>query len=46
MISSRVLVLDVGKIIAEDIPEKVFTLPDVRAAYFEELPDEANGVSA
>jgi branched-chain amino acid transport system ATP-binding protein len=46
MISSRVLVLDVGKIIAEDIPEKVFTLPDVRAAYFEALPEEANGVSA
>ena len=45
MISSRVLVLDVGKIIAEDTPEKVFTLPAVRAAYFEALPAVTNGVS-
>jgi branched-chain amino acid transport system ATP-binding protein len=35
MISSRVLVLDVGEIIAEDVPEKVFKLPAVRAAYFD-----------
>lgn len=35
MISSRVLVLDVGQVIAEDVPEKVFTLPAVRAAYFD-----------
>lgn len=35
MISSKILVLDVGEIIAEDVPEKVFTLPAVRAAYFD-----------
>lgn len=40
MISERVLVLDVGEIIAEDVPEKVFTLPAVRAAYFDAV--EAN----
>jgi ABC-type branched-subunit amino acid transport system ATPase component len=45
MISSRVLVLDVGKIIAEDSPEKVFTLPAVRAAYFEALPVVTSEVS-
>lgn len=35
MISSKILVLDVGEIIAEEVPEKVFTLPAVRAAYFD-----------
>jgi branched-chain amino acid transport system ATP-binding protein len=45
MIASRVLVLDVGNIIAEDVPEKVFTLPAVRAAYFE-APAETEEVSA
>jgi len=39
MISSRILVLDVGEIIAEDVPEKVFQLPAVRAAYFEAAPN-------
>lgn len=35
MVASRVLVLDVGRIIAEGHPEKVFLEPDVRAAYFD-----------
>jgi ABC-type branched-subunit amino acid transport system ATPase component len=35
MVASRVLVLDVGSIIAEGPPETVFTLPAVRQAYFD-----------
>jgi ABC-type branched-subunit amino acid transport system ATPase component len=35
MVASRVLVLDVGSIIAEGPPESVFTLPAVRQAYFD-----------
>jgi ABC-type branched-subunit amino acid transport system ATPase component len=35
MVASRVLVLDVGTIIAEGPPETVFTLPAVRQAYFD-----------
>ena len=35
MVASRVLVLDVGAIIAEGPPETVFTLPAVRQAYFD-----------
>lgn len=35
MVASRVLVLDVGSIIAEGHPETVFTEPAVRAAYFD-----------
>lgn len=35
MVASRVLVLDVGRIIAEGPPERVFLEPDVRAAYFD-----------
>ena len=35
MVASRVLVLDVGEIIAEGPPDSVFKLPAVRAAYFD-----------
>jgi len=35
MVASKVLVLDVGHIIAEGPPETVFTSPEVRAAYFD-----------
>ncbi len=35
MVASRVLVLDVGRVIAEGHPERVFREPDVRAAYFD-----------
>lgn len=34
-IADRVVVLDLGAVIAEGLPETVFTLPQVRAAYFE-----------
>ncbi len=34
-IADRVVVLDLGRLIAEGLPEQVFTLPQVRAAYFE-----------
>ena len=44
MISSRVLVLDVGNIIAEESPDKVFRLPAVRAAYFDALPEASEAV--
>jgi branched-chain amino acid transport system ATP-binding protein len=37
-IADRVLVLDLGKLIAEGPPETVFTDPAVRAAYFETAP--------
>jgi ABC-type branched-subunit amino acid transport system ATPase component len=37
-IADRVLVLDLGRVIAEGMPETVFTLPQVRAAYFETDP--------
>jgi len=40
MVASRVLVLDVGKIIAEGPPDRVFLEPEVRAAYFD-VPIEA-----
>lgn len=46
MIASRVMVLDVGKIIAEEVPEKVFTLPAVRAAYFDAVESETQEVTA
>jgi ABC-type branched-subunit amino acid transport system ATPase component len=39
-VASRVLVLDVGRIIAEAAPETVFDDPVVRAAYFETLADD------
>jgi ABC-type branched-subunit amino acid transport system ATPase component len=35
MVASRVMVLDVGEIIAEGPPDSVFKLPAVRAAYFD-----------
>ena len=35
LVASRVIVLDVGKVIAEGPPETVFDEPVVRAAYFE-----------
>ena len=35
MVAARVLVLDVGRIIAEGPPERVFLEPEVRAAYFD-----------
>jgi ABC-type branched-subunit amino acid transport system ATPase component len=35
MVASRVLVLDVGQVIAEGPPEKVFLEPQVRQAYFD-----------
>ena len=35
LVASRVVVLDVGKVIAEGPPETVFDEPVVRAAYFE-----------
>jgi len=35
MVASRVLVLDVGQIIAEGPPESVFLTPQVRQAYFD-----------
>ena len=41
MVASRVLVLDVGSIIAEGPPESVFTLPAVRQAYFDTPLTEA-----
>jgi len=34
-IADRVVVLDLGKLIAEGDPDKVFEDPRVRAAYFE-----------
>ncbi len=40
MVASRVMVLDVGEIIAEGPPETVFREPAVRAAYFD-VPVEA-----
>ena len=39
LVASRVIVLDVGKIIAEGPPETVFDEPEVRAAYFETVPE-------
>jgi len=35
MVAARVLVLDVGRIIAEGPPDRVFLEPEVRAAYFD-----------
>jgi len=43
MVASRVMVLDVGEIIAEGPPETVFREPAVRAAYFD-VPVEASMV--
>ena len=37
-IADRVIVLDAGQLIAEGTPHEVFTLPQVRAAYFESDP--------
>jgi ABC-type branched-subunit amino acid transport system ATPase component len=51
MVASRVLVLDVGRIIAEGHPEEVFLQPEVRAAYFDvplsdiEVTDPADEVA-
>lgn len=38
LVAARVIVLDLGKIIAEGPPETVFDLPEVRAAYFDIEP--------
>lgn len=43
LVASRVLVLDVGTIIAEGPPESVFLQPQVRAAYFD-IPISADTV--
>jgi branched-chain amino acid transport system ATP-binding protein len=43
LVASRVLVLDVGTIIAEGPPESVFLEPQVRAAYFD-IPISADTV--
>ncbi len=43
MVASRVLVLDVGKIIAEGPPDRVFLEPKVRAAYFDVPKDASSG---
>ncbi len=40
-IADRVVVLDLGHLIAEGLPESVFTLPQVRAAYFDTTADTA-----
>jgi ABC-type branched-subunit amino acid transport system ATPase component len=40
LVASRVVVLDVGKVIAEGPPETVFDEPKVRAAYFETVTEE------
>ena len=45
MVASRVLVLDVGRIIAEGPPDRVFLEPDVRAAYFD-MPIDASSMEA
>ena len=42
MVAARVLVLDVGRIIAEGPPERVFLEPEVRAAYFDVPVDAAS----
>jgi ABC-type branched-subunit amino acid transport system ATPase component len=39
LVASRVIVLDIGKIIAEGPPETVFDEPAVRAAYFETVTE-------
>ena len=39
LVASRVIVLDLGKIIAEGPPETVFDEPSVRAAYFETVAE-------
>jgi branched-chain amino acid transport system ATP-binding protein len=39
LVASRVIVLDVGRIIAEGPPETVFDQPAVRAAYFETVTE-------
>ncbi|MFM7147675.1 MAG: hypothetical protein ACKOW5_15250, partial [Actinomycetales bacterium] len=44
MVASRVLVLDVGKVIAAGHPERVFLEPEVRAAYFD-IPMSADGAA-
>ncbi len=44
MVASRVLVLDVGKVIAAGHPERVFLEPEVRAAYFD-IPVTAEGAA-
>jgi branched-chain amino acid transport system ATP-binding protein len=43
LVASRVLVLDVGTIIAQGPPESVFLQPEVRAAYFD-IPISADAV--
>jgi ABC-type branched-subunit amino acid transport system ATPase component len=43
MVASRVLVLDVGEIIAEGPPDSVFKQPAVRAAYFDVPIESAVG---
>ena len=45
LVASRVIVLDVGKIIAEGPPETVFDEPKVRAAYFETVTGGIAGVT-
>ena len=44
MVASRVLVLDVGRVIAAGHPERVFLEPEVRAAYFD-VPMTAGGAA-
>ena len=45
LVASRVVVLDVGKVIAEGPPETVFDEPKVRAAYFETVTEGVGAVS-
>jgi branched-chain amino acid transport system ATP-binding protein len=45
MVAARVLVLDVGRIIAEGPPERVFLEPEVRAAYFD-MPLDATALES
>ena len=45
LVASRVIVLDLGRIIAEGPPETVFDQPEVRAAYFETAAEAAAAAS-
>ena len=45
LVASRVIVLDVGKVIAEGPPETVFDEPKVRAAYFETVTEAVDRVT-